>query len=86
MTPLERSRFERLSRELQQWKVSALNAMDRYSDLLTAAGVKGHAFFTYNSSLTHQQAVDRLQSLVADHSVPVLDLSKGDRPNVPFTR
>ncbi len=66
----------RLSQEVRKWKNTALNIMDRYSDLLTAAGITGHAFFTEDMDDVHEQAVTRLEGLVRRRKAKPLVLPK----------
>ena len=86
MTPSELKKMDKLQKELGRWKVTALNIMDRYSDLLTAAGVTGHEFFMYNAKNVHERAVRHLESITGKGAIPLLDLSKGDKPSEPFQR
>jgi hypothetical protein len=65
---------QRLAQELRRWKNTALNMMDRYSDLLEAAGVHGHSFFTEDMDDLHEETKKRLKGLIRRRKVEPLRL------------
>lgn len=68
--------LQRLAEEVRRWKNTCLNMMDRYSDLLTAAGVRGHSFFTEDMDDMHEEAKVRLAFAIKQSRMETLQLPR----------
>lgn len=66
--------LQRVSQDLRRWKNTATNIMDRYSDLLTAAGITGFSFFQEDIDDLHDIAVKRIEGIVRRRKVEPLGL------------
>lgn len=76
MIPADRKKMSDLRDEVTRWQTIAMDALDMYSDLLTAAGVQGHSFFRKNSHEMHDSIVARISCLSKRAVVKQITLDK----------